>query len=135
MGPRERREALLEAVNAHDLEAIKSFVDPSYLARNELGMVLADYRAMLSFAERLFRKHPEYCETLDVEEIDEQGDSVLLTTRRTETYRGILGRERSRQARQVETWEYLEGRWMIVEERCLTSEDERGIVPWWSWTS
>ena len=39
MNARQTREALLEAVNAHKIDAIKSFVDPSYVARNEAGTV------------------------------------------------------------------------------------------------
>jgi hypothetical protein len=133
MDPRQAREALLQAVNAHDIEAIKSFVDPSYVGRNEGGLVLADYRAILDYAGHLFQKHPEYRETLEIERIEEEGETASMTTRRAETYTGLFGSERNRVARQVETWERIEGRWVIVEERCLASEGEGGVVPWWVW--
>jgi hypothetical protein len=45
------------------------------------------------------------------------------------------GLVRSREARQVETWEMRDGRWMIVEERCLIPEGEGVVVPWWAWLS
>jgi predicted SnoaL-like aldol condensation-catalyzing enzyme len=135
MDVRQSREALLQAVNAHDVEAIKSFVAESYVARNELGLVLADYRGVMDYAARLFRKHPEYRETLEVETVEWDGEATRVTTHRVESYTGLLGSERSRVARQVETWEEIDGRWVLVEERCLASEGEGVVVPWWAWVS
>jgi hypothetical protein len=130
---RQAREALLDAVNAHDVEAIGALVAPSYVARNEWGVVLSDRRQIMDFAARLFRKHPEYRETLEIELVEGEGELARLTTRRTESYRGLFGLEQSREARQVETWEQVDGRWVIVEERCLIAEGEGTVVPWWVW--
>ena len=133
MNVRETREALLRAVNAHDIEAVRTFVDVTYVGRNELGVILADHRGVMEHAARLLRKRPDYRETLRIEDVEEEGETARLTTRRSESYTGVFGVGRVREARQVETWENVEGRWVIVEERCLASQD--GVIPWWSWVS
>jgi hypothetical protein len=134
MDVRQAREALLQAVNAHDVEAITSFVDVTYVGRNEAGVILADYRGVMDYATRLLRKHPEYRETLQIEAVEQDGDTARLTTRRSESFKGFFGVGLVREARQVETWESVDGRWVIVEERCLALEGG-GVVPWWSWVS
>src|SRR5687767_12586837 len=113
MDPRQTREALLQAVNAHDIVAIGSFVAPSYVARNESGRVVMEFRAAMEFVAGLFERHPEYRETLVIEAVEEEGD----TARRTEAMKGFLGIEYSRDARQIETWVCRDGRWVLVEER------------------
>jgi hypothetical protein len=72
MDVRQARESLLQAVNARDIEAVRSFVAESYVGRNELGLVLADYRGVMDYAARLFQKHPEYRKTLEVEAVEKR---------------------------------------------------------------
>src|SRR5689334_13397844 len=64
MDARQTREALLAAVNAHDTKTIRTFLDPSYVARNESGMVLMDSHSLIDYGAQLFRMHPEYRESL-----------------------------------------------------------------------
>src|SRR4051812_17158923 len=124
LDPRQTREALLSAVNAHDIDAIRAFVDPAYLARNESGMVLMDSCSLIDYAGQLFRMHPEYRETLVIDGVEEEGDTARLATRRTETMRGGHYRE----ARQVETWKKHEGRWVFTGEQAANPSG--GGITW-----
>jgi predicted SnoaL-like aldol condensation-catalyzing enzyme len=127
MGPRQTREALLAAVNAHDTKAIRAFVDTSYVARNESGMVLMDSLSLIDYAAQLFRMHPEYRESLVIDRVEQDGDMVRLATRRTETMKGGHYRE----GRQVETWMQREGRWVFMGEQAANPSG--GGITWlWS---
>jgi hypothetical protein len=133
---RKQREALLNAVNAHDLDAIRAMVDPSYEGKNEAGAVVIEHDKVIDYAAGLFRKHPEYREALEIEDLQIAGDTARLTTRRTERYTGLFGMARTRDARQVETWRERDGRWVLAEERVLNEGTDGGgvVVPWWKWS-
>jgi len=133
---RKQREALLNAVNAHDLDAIRTLVDPSYEGKDDAGTVVIKHEKAIDYAAGLFRKHPEYREALEIEDLEIAGDVARLTTRRIERYTGLFGSARTRDARQVETWLEREGRWVLAEERVLTEGTDGGgvVVPWWMWS-
>lgn len=133
---RKQREALLAAVNAHDLDAMRDLVDPSYQGKNEAGAVVINHDTALNYAAGLFRKHPEYREALEIEEVQINGDTARLTTRRIERYTGLFGTARTRDARQIETWRERDGRWVLAEERVLNEGTDGGgvVVPWWMWS-
>ena len=80
---RHRREALAQAVNSHDLEAVLSFIDPSFVAKTKRG-VSVGYEDMSSVVGQMFEEEKEYQETVEIEQIDESSDSAKLTVRRTE---------------------------------------------------
>jgi hypothetical protein len=120
MDAQQTREALLEAVNVHDIDAVKSFIHPDYVAKNELGMVRGGYEGLMDHVTHLLEKHPDYRETLEVEDADEAGETAQFITRRTESHKGLFGLVRSRVVRRMETWKHLDGRWMMVEERSLS---------------
>ncbi|MDR3632529.1 MAG: nuclear transport factor 2 family protein [Isosphaeraceae bacterium] len=132
---RRQREVLLNAVNAHDLDTIRALVDPSYEGKNEAGTVVIKHDKAIDYAAGLFRKHPEYREVLEIEDLQIAGNIARLTTRRIERYTGIFGMARTRDARQVETWLQREGRWVLAEERVLNEGTDGGgvVVPWWMW--
>ena len=117
MDLRGSRLALLAAVNAHDIEAIRSFVDSSYVARGPGGLRVMGYDQLMDYAAKMFAKHPEYRESLEIEAQEVDGPTGRLTTRRTESSKGLLGAQRTNVARQVETWKQVDGRWVLVEER------------------
>jgi hypothetical protein len=126
----------LNAFNAHDLDAIGALVDPSYEAKNESGTVVLKRDKAIDYAAGLFRKHPEYRELVEIEDVEIAGDTARLTTRRIERYTGLFGMARSRDARQVETWLQREGHWRLAEERVLSegTDGGGGVVPWWMWS-
>jgi hypothetical protein len=80
---RQRREALAQAVNRHDLEAVLSFIHPTFLGKTKQGFS-AGYKEIVPMMEQLFAPGKDYQETVEIEEIDESGDSAKLVTRRTE---------------------------------------------------
>ena len=131
-----QREALSNAVNTRDIDAIRSLVDPSYEGKNESGVVVLEHDAAIANVAGLFRKHPEYQEVLEIEDLTINGDVARLTTRRIKRYTGLFGAARTRAARQVETWLERAGRWVLAEERVLTegTDGGGGVVPWWKWS-
>ncbi len=133
---RQQRDALLNAVNTHDLDAIRALVDLTYEGKNEAGTVCLRHDAVIDHAASLFRKHPEYRELLEIEDVEIVEDTARLTTCRIERYTGLFGAARSRQARQVETWRLRDGQWVLSEERVLADGTDGGgiVVPWWIWT-
>lgn len=133
---RKQREALSSAFNAHDVEAIRALVDPSYAAKNDAGTVVVEREKAIDYAAGLFRKHPEYRVVLEIENVQISGDIARLTTRRMERYTGLFGMPRTRDTRQVETWLEREGRWVLTEERVLPEGTDGGglVVPWWKWS-
>ncbi len=80
---RQRREALVQAVNRHDLEAVRSFIHPTYVGKTKQGFSVG-YKEMVPIVEQLFAPGKDYQETVEIEEIDVSGDCAKLVTRRTE---------------------------------------------------
>jgi Domain of unknown function (DUF4440) len=114
---RDRREGLLAAVNAHDLEAVKRFIAPTFTARTASGWVLAEFDQMMEAGASTFRRFPDYRERLQIEEIVVNGDVAELTTERTESFTLLRWFPRQQKSRQVETWQRINGSWWMVEER------------------
>ena len=79
----QRREALAQAVNSHDLEAALSFIDPSFVAMTKRG-VSVGYKDMVSMVEQMFAAEKDYQETVEIEQIEATGDSAKLVVRRIE---------------------------------------------------
>ncbi len=80
---RQRREALAQAVNSHDLEAVLSFIHPSFVGKTKRGYSVG-YQDMVRMAEPLFAPGKDYQETVEIEEIEVSGDSAKLVVRRVE---------------------------------------------------
>jgi hypothetical protein len=130
MNLRESRLALRDAVNAHDIETIKSFVDPSYAAKGPGGATIMGFGQVIEYATRIFAAHPEYREAVEIEGEEIEGPTGRLTTRRTETYKGSLGAQRTHVSRQVETWRQTDGRWVIVEECSAAAPEVARLRAW-----
>ncbi len=79
----QRREALAEAVNRHDLHAVRSFIHPLYVGKTKSGFT-AGYHDMVRMVEQLFAQGKDYQEAVEIEEIEVTGDSAKLVSRRTE---------------------------------------------------
>ena len=90
---RQRREALAQAVNSHDLEAVLSFIDPSFVAKTNRG-VSVGYKDMASMVGQLFAEEKEYHETVEIEKSEMSSDSAELVVRR-------IGRGRLHDPQQV----------------------------------
>jgi ketosteroid isomerase-like protein len=80
---RQRREALAQAVNRHDLEAVCSFIHPTFVGKTRQGFSVG-YKEMVPMVEQLFAPGKDYQETVEIEEIEVSGDSAKLVSRRTE---------------------------------------------------
>jgi len=109
---RQRREALAQAVNSHDKEAVLSFIHPSVVGKAKRGFTLAGYRTVVQMAEQLCAPGSDYQETVAIEDIDVSGDSARLLVRRV-ARKGSCSQE----DRVQETWRLIDGRWLMVEER------------------
>ena len=72
---RQRREALAQAVNSHDLEAVLAFIHPSLVGKTK-GSSSVGYQEMVPVLEQLFAPGVDYQETVEIEEIEEIGDSA-----------------------------------------------------------
>lgn len=80
---RQRREALAQGVNRHDLEAVRSFIHPTFVGKTKQGFSVG-YKEMVPMMEQLFEPEKDYQETVEIEGIEASGDSAKLVTRRTE---------------------------------------------------
>ncbi len=80
---RQRREALAQAVNSHDLEAVLSFIHPTFVGKTKQGFSVG-YQDMVRMAQQLFAHGKDYQETVEIEEIKASGDSAKLVSRRSE---------------------------------------------------
>jgi hypothetical protein len=112
---RARRDELARAVNAHDLEAVRAFLHPSFVARARTGHATG-YDDMLRLAGQLLSSDG-FRETVQVEAVAVCGDAARLAVTREQATTGWLGLGRRGTARAVETWWKVEGRWLLVEEQ------------------
>ena len=80
---RQRREALAQAVDSHDLEAVLAFIHPSFVGKTKRGSSVG-YQDMISMVEQLFAPGKDYQETVEIEESELSGDSAKLVVRRIE---------------------------------------------------
>ena len=79
---RRQREALAEAVNRHDREAVKAFVHPSYVGRTKAGAT-SGYQDIIGLAERLLAPGSDFAEAVEVEAVAVSGDRARVTVRRS----------------------------------------------------
>jgi len=107
---RQRREALAQAVNSHDLEAVLSFIHPSFAGKC-CGFRIAGYKHVVRMLEQLCAPGSDYQETVAIEEIEVSGDSARLLVRRVARTGSC-----SQEDRVQETWRLIDGRWLMVEE-------------------
>jgi WD40 repeat protein len=118
---RQRREALAQAVNSHDKEAVLSFIHPSVVGK-WCGFRIAGYKHVVRMLEQLCAPASDYQETVAIEEIEVKGDSARLVVRRV----ARMGTH-SQEDRAQETWRLIDGRWMMVEERQRGGSLEKAI--------
>ena len=109
---RQRREALAQAVNSHDKEAVLSFIHPTFVGKTKRGFSLAGYKTVVRMAEQLCAPGSDYQETVAIEDIEMSGDSARLLVRRVARAGSC-----SQEDRVQETWRLIDGRWLLVEER------------------
>jgi hypothetical protein len=78
---RQQREALLQAVNRHDLDVVRSLIHPSFVGKNKSGSTVAGYQEAVRGLERLLA-WTDYQETMEIENIEVSGDNAKLVLRR-----------------------------------------------------
>jgi hypothetical protein len=119
MALRERRMALTQALNAHDKEAVKSFLDPACVTKDKRGRIVANYWQLLDQVAVLFNNHPEYHQSLEIESIDAEDSAARIVTRRVESMKMLWLFQVNNVSRWAETWKLVNGSWLCVEERVL----------------
>jgi hypothetical protein len=77
---------LAQAVNRHDLQAVRSFIHPTFVGKTRQGHSVG-YQAMVPMIEQLFAPEKDYEESVEIEEIEASGEGGKLVTRRTERVR------------------------------------------------
>ena len=115
---RQRREALAEAVNAHKLESVKSFVDPSYVGKTKLG-ISSSYQDIMRMVERLFAPGSDFQETVEIEDISVSREEAHITVCRSSEMSGWLLIKQRSKSRAIETWKKVDGVWRLFEEQAL----------------
>jgi hypothetical protein len=113
---RRQRAALAEAVNRHDVEAVKRFVHPSYVGRTKAG-VSSGYQDLIGLVERLLAPGRDFEEVVEVEDVVVSGDRAQLAVRRNHVMTGWLRIKHRVTTQAVETWWNVDGRWQLVEEQ------------------
>ena len=117
MDLQERRNELVDAMNAHDVEAIRSFVAPSFAAKDKNGKTIWDCHRLLDELVVMFHTHPEFKQSLEIESSTVNGNTATLVTRRVEYTKRLWWFDSNNVSRWTETWNRIDGQWMIVEER------------------
>jgi uncharacterized protein DUF4440 len=118
---RNRRQSLLHAINAHDLEAVKSFIAPSFVAVARYRMLFfpgegtMSYQAMMNHIERAFRLTPDFREEVRIHKVEIEDGTALLTTTLID-YTPFLGFTHRAESPGIETWQKIDGQWMFVKE-------------------
>ena len=115
---RQQRQALATAVNRHDLEAVKTFVHPSYVGRTKTG-ITSGYQDIIGLAQRLLAPGSDFEETVEIEDIVVSSDRARLTVRRSHVMTGWLWIKHRGTSQAVETWSNVDGRWQLIEEQEL----------------
>ncbi len=115
---RRRREALAQAVNAHDMDSVKQFIHPSYVGKSKNGHA-GGYQDIIGLAEHLLRPGSDFREAVEIEDLAVNGDRARLTVRRTHEMTRWLWIKHRGTNRAVETWWNVDGRWQLVEEQEL----------------
>jgi hypothetical protein len=115
---RTQREALAQAVNRHDIEAVKAFIHPSYVGQSKRGRSVG-YEDMMRLAEQLLAPGGDFEEEVEIEDITVTGDKARITVRRTHAVTAWLWIKSRATTRAVETWWQVDGRWQLVEEQEL----------------
>src|SRR5438067_4993774 len=91
---RTRREALLKAVNAHDVKAIKTFIDPSYKATEKSGQTHT-YQELLQLLDQLFQQAKDFQEADKIEKIETDGSTATVTLTETASFTDPMGNKHS----------------------------------------
>jgi len=112
----ERRNALAQALSSHRVDLVKGFLDPAYVIRGTDGVIVLDCRGFLLGLPRFFHEHPEYTQSVEVENCQADNSSATLTTRHVDLLR-TWWRAHPRPSRWDETWRKIGGEWFLAEER------------------
>jgi ketosteroid isomerase-like protein len=115
---RARRAELAGAVNDHDLEAVRSFIHPSYVGKTRGGQA-SGYDDIMRLAGQLLGPGSDFQEAVEVEDVAVSGDRARVVVRRSHVMTGWLWVKHRGQTRAVETWWKVDGRWQLVEEQEL----------------
>lgn len=70
-------------MNSHDLEAVLSYIHPTFVGKTKQGFSVG-YQDIARMVAPLFAPGRDYQETVEIEEIEARGDSAKLVTRRSE---------------------------------------------------
>ncbi len=125
---RAQRQALAAAVNARDLDGVKTFIHPSFVSKTAGGSVISRDDLLTLFLEPMFRTNRDWREDIKIEEIRVSGDTAALTVSRSHWHSPswvmkvlTLGQTgtHSGVARSRETWQFVDGRWQMVEQQEL----------------
>ena len=111
----ERRKALADALSAHDVEAVRSYLHPLFVIRGADGVAIMDRTGLQRRLPAFFEVHPEYKQSVQIEASNVQGDDATLQTRRDELLH-VLWWPHSVTSHWIETWKKLNGQWLLVEE-------------------
>ena len=113
---RERRNALTAALNRHDIQAVRTFYHPQFKG-HDLDGEDRGYEAMMDTYERAFARNPDITLTLKIEKIEVSGGLARVTSMQQTDYTRPDGSPGTRQARLVEIWKPVGGKWVMTKYR------------------
>jgi hypothetical protein len=111
--------AMLAALNAHDVAAVKAFLHPSWTRKDRKGRPVARYHQVLEGLPVYFRKHPQYQQAVDIEGLEVNGDTARIHTRRVERLKVLWFIPWKSVSRFTETWNRVGGQWVMTEEQMV----------------
>jgi len=115
---RARREAMAKAVNAHDVKAIKAFIDTSFTSKTKDGKTIT-YEQVMQALDQLFQMAKDFQESDKIEKIEVDGDAGKITLTETATFTDPNGKKQSETEREREVWTRKNGRWVLTGEEQL----------------
>jgi ketosteroid isomerase-like protein len=115
---RARRAAMLKAVNAHDVKAVKAFIDPSFTTKTKDGQTITYEQAMQAL-DQVFQTVKDFQESDKIEKVEVDGDAGKITLTETVTFTDPMGKKQSQTERDRELWTRKNGRWMLTGEEQL----------------
>jgi uncharacterized protein DUF4440 len=116
----QRRNELADALTAHDIEAVKRLLHPSFVVRNTNGEVVMSHEQLLRELPQFFQNHPEYKQTASSQVIRTDAETAILDSEHIEVLR-VIWWPHELKSRWQETWKKIADTWMLTEEKAIPS--------------
>ena len=111
-----RRKHLAAALTAHNLAAVRACLHPDFAIRDVSGGIVLNYEGLMRQLPLFFDHHPEYRQSVEVENILVREDRATLTSRHVEELR-TWRRAHEVSSQWDEIWLKAGESWLMLEEK------------------